>query len=224
MYFTKPVFFPFGHGLSYTTFGYSNIAAQYAPSASDTVAIISFDVQNTGSRDGAEVAQLYIHSLNPTPVRPIKELRNFKRTDIAVGAKTTISLAITKRDLAYWSTTSKAYVADNGKYEIQIGSSSADIRLKDTISLPTTSVLNNYSIPDNDGKIASQYKALHSAVTMQRVFIDSRSSHFSFTPDLTYDLYTCNGRKVLQCKGGELNNYLLHAMPGIYMVMGRKYQ
>ena len=221
LYFTKPVFFPFGHGLSYTTFAYANIAAHYGPAGSDTVATISFDIQNTGTRAGAEVAQLYVHAINPSVVRPIKELRNYKRADIAIGAKTTISLAVTKRDLAYWSTTAKAFVADNGMYEIQIGSSSADIRLRDTLTLPTTSILSNFA-PGKNEQLAAQNASARKTMTMQRVFVDSRTAHFSFDPAYRYDIYTCNGRKVTQSKGADVNTYLSHATRGIYLVMGQK--
>jgi len=220
-YFTGSVFFPFGHGLSYTTFAYSNISKQYGPTGSDTVATITFDVQNTGTRAGAEVEQLYVHAINPAVVRPIKELRNFKRTDIAVGAKTTVSLKVTKRDLAYWSTVSKAYTMDNGAYEIQIGSSSADVRLRDTLQVPTSVILGN-SMPNNDGRMTLQNESSMKTVSMQRVFVDSRTAHFFFDPAYRYDIYTCNGRKVTQSKGADVNTYLSHATRGIYLVMGQK--
>jgi beta-glucosidase len=225
-YFTGSIFFPFGHGLSYTTFAYSNIAAQQKPynpagPGTDTVAIISFNLQNSGTREGAEVAQLYIHAINSAIVRPIKELRNFKRLDLTAGTKSSIALGITKRDLAYWSTTNKAYTVDNGLYEIQIGSSSADIRLKDTISIPTTAILSN-SMSNMDGRQAAQSGLGMKTVTMQRVFVDSRMGHYSFDAAYRYDIFTCNGRKVLQGKGPEVTDYLSHAARGIYLVMGQK--
>jgi beta-glucosidase len=220
-YFAGSVFYPFGHGLSYTTFGYSNIAHQYGSSSSDTVATITFNVQNTGTRAGAEVEQLYVHAINPAVVRPIKELRNFKRTDLAVGANTAVSFKVTRRDLSYWSTSNKAYTMDNGNYEIQIGSTSADIRLRDTLQVPVSVILGN-SMPGENGQESSQKAGLMRRATMQRVFVDSRNARYSFNADYHYDIYTCNGRKVMQCTGSDLNNYLLHAARGIYMVMGQK--
>jgi beta-glucosidase len=221
MYFTGPIFYPFGHGLSYTTFAYSNIASRYGSTNSDTVATVTFDVQNSGTKAGAEVTQLYVHALNSSIVRPIKELRNFKRVDLAVGAKSTISFKVTKRDLAYWNTTNKAFTVDNGDYEILIGSSSADIRLKDTLQTPVSIIISNYG-PNSDGQMAGRNSNVANIKTMTRVFVDSRSGHYSFSPDFMYDVYTCSGRKVIQCKGADVNSYLLHATRGIYMVKGQK--
>jgi hypothetical protein len=220
MYFTGQIFYPFGHGLSYTTFAYSNIATNNSTTNTDTIATVTFDVQNSGTKAGAEVTQLYVHALNSSIVRPIKELRNFKRVDLAVGAKSTVSFKLAKRDLAYWNTTNKAYTVDNGNYEILIGSSSADIRLKDTLSVPVSVIIGNN--PNNDGQMAGRNPAFSKIKTMSRVFVDSRSVHYSFSPDFTYNVFTCNGRKVTQCNGAEVNNFLLHATRGIYMVMGQK--
>jgi beta-glucosidase len=220
-YFDKPVFFPFGHGLSYTTFAYANKTKAYGPASSDTVATITFDVQNTGTKAGAEVTQLYVHALNSSIVRPLKELRNFKRVDIATGAKATVSFKVTKRDLAYWNATNHAFTVDNGNYEILIGSSSADIRLKDTLQVPVSVIISNYG-PNSDEQMANHNSMMAHSKTMKRVFVDSRSGHYSFSPGFLYDVYACNGRKVMQCKGADVNSYLLHATRGIYMVMGQK--
>jgi beta-glucosidase len=220
-YFDKPVFFPFGHGLSYTTFAYANKTKAYGPASSDTVATITFDVQNTGTKAGAEVTQLYVHALNSSIVRPLKELRNFKRVDIATGAKATVSFKVTKRDLAYWNTTNKAFTVDNGNYEILIGSTSADIRLKDTLQVPVSVIIPRFG-PNSDGQTASPNSVMAHSKTMKRVFVDSRSGHYSFSPDFLYDVYACNGRKVMQCKGVDVNSYLLHTTRGVYMVMGQK--
>jgi beta-glucosidase len=220
-YFTGPVFYPFGHGLSYTTFAYTNIAHRYGAPTSDTVATMTFDVQNSGARAGAEVEQLYVHAINPGQVRPIKELRGFKRTDLAVGARTTVTLTITRRDLAYWSTTNKAFTVDNGRYEIQIGSTSADIRLRDTLTIPTTAILHDPN-PNQNGQMASQNGIGMKTLSMQRVFVDSRSAHYAFKGDCRYNIYTCNGKKLLQGNGISVNSYLSHASRGIYFVKEQK--
>jgi beta-glucosidase len=218
MYYRGAVNYPFGYGLSYTTFAYSNISA--AMKNSDTVAVMTFSIQNSGTRAGAEVPQLYVHSLNASPERPIKELRNFSRVDIAAGATSNVTLAVTKRDLAYWSTTNKAFVTDAGKYEILIGSSSQDIRLKDTISFPTTEIL----VPHQQKEeLSSQAAALGArGITMQRIFVDSRTIHFTGIAGARYDIYTCNGKKIMQRKGSEIKGYLSHAPHGVYMIMSAK--
>jgi beta-glucosidase len=217
LYYTGPVNYPFGYGLSYTTFAFSNIS--HVMHGGDTVALITFSIQNSGTRDGAEVAQLYIHSLNTTPVLPIKALRNFSRTDIVHGTTTTITLAVTLRDLAYWSTAGKAFVADAGKYEIQIGNSSQDIRLRDTITIPFTSIIG----PRPQGQeIKSQSGNAMGKMNIQRIFVDSRTVHFSGNADERYVVYACNGKRVAQRKGSEMNRYLGHAPKGVYVVIGKK--
>jgi beta-glucosidase len=216
MYYRGAVNYPFGYGLSYTTFTFSNIS--HVMHGGDTVAIITFNIQNSGTVDGAEVAQLYIHALNTTPVLPIKALRNFSRTDITHGTTTTITLVVTLRDLAYWSTTGKAFVADAGKYEIQIGNSSQDIRLRDTITIPFTSIIG----PRPQGQeIKSQSGNAMGKMNMQRIFVDSRTVHFSGNADERYVVYACNGKRVAQRKGSEMNRYLGHAPKGVYVVIGK---
>jgi beta-glucosidase len=219
MYYSGAVNFPFGFGLSYTTFDYSGISA--AMRNTDTVAVISFNIKNSGTRDGAEIAQLYVHALNPTPERPIKELRNFARVDIVKGATAAISLVLTPRDFAYWSATAKSFVADAGKYEIMIGASSQDIRLRDTITLSTTQTVAMRPQQRNEDMKTPSVRIAKSR-TSQRIFVDSRKAHYSFNPDFHYDVYTSNGRKVMQGNGTDANMYLAHATRGIYMVMGLK--
>jgi beta-glucosidase len=220
-YFEKPVSFPFGHGLSYTTFTYSNKIKKNGALNSDTAATFSFDVQNTGTKAGAEVTQLYVHALNPAIVRPLKELRNFKRVDIASGAKTTVTFKVTNRDLAYWNTTNKAFTVDAGSYEILIGSTSADIRLKDTVGYPVSVIIRNNN-SNNNGQTAGRSSGFVKIKSTIRVMVDSRTVRYSFSPDFMYYVYTCDGRKVAQCKGAEVNGYLSHAPYGVYMVMEQK--
>jgi beta-glucosidase len=219
MYYRGAVNFPFGYGLSYTTFAYSNIS-DVMKSFSDTVAVISFSVQNIGSRDGAEIAQLYVHALNPTPERPIKELRNFSRVDIPTGTTSTVSLAVTKRDLAYWSMSSNAFVADAGKYEILIGSSSQDIRLRDTITLSNTQIVAARPYRQLEENAAQSGLIIRSA-TAQRVFVDSRHTRFSGNAIDLYEVYACNGKRLTQRKGSEMNTYLDNAPNGIYIIKSK---
>jgi len=219
MYYPGPVNFPFGYGLSYTTFDYSNMKA--AMKNSDTIAVISFDVKNSGSRDGAEIAQLYVHSLNSSPVLPIKALRNYARVDITKGSTASISLALTPRDFAYWSATAKSFVADAGKYEIMIGASSQDIRLRDTITLSTTQTVAVRPQQQNEDMKTPSVRIAKNR-TSQRFFVDSRTVRFSGNANEIYDVYTCNGKRIVQRKGSEMNAYLSHATHGVYMIIGAK--
>ncbi len=220
MYYQGAVNYPFGFGLSYTTFAYSNISA-VMKSSSDTVAVVSFTIHNSGARDGAEVAQLYVHAINPAVQRPIKELRNFARTDITHGTSANVSLALTARDFAYWSVAQQQFVADAGEYEIQIGSSSQDIRLRDTITISSTQVIANLPRQENGDNPAQSIGALKNAAA-QRIFVDSRKVHFAGNAADIYEVYTCNGRKLEQRTGAELNQYLSRMPQGVYMIMDKK--
>ena len=119
--------FPFGFGLSYTTFEYSDLkivrASGFRPE-------VSLKVKNTGSRPGAEVVQLYIHDGHSKIDRPIHELKRFDRVELQPGEEKTVYFELTRADLSYWSPETKTWTADPGTFEIQIGASSRDIRLR----------------------------------------------------------------------------------------------
>lgn len=123
---TDEIFYPFGHGLSYTDFEYSNLKLE---NLSDGIQI-SFDLKNIGDTDGAEVAQLYIGDTLSTVVKPIKELKKFKKVFLKSGESQRIIFILNHMDYAYYNTMLKDYVVENGKYDVYIGSSSQDIRLK----------------------------------------------------------------------------------------------
>lgn len=118
--------FPFGHGLSYTTFEYSNLEVK--KSASSTVA--SFEIKNSGNMDGMEVAQLYIRDVEASEFRPLKELKDFKKIFLKAGEKKEISFEITDDDLSFFSSKLNKWIAESGEFEILIGSSSRDIRIQ----------------------------------------------------------------------------------------------
>jgi beta-glucosidase len=135
-YFKGTPLYPFGYGLSYTTFAYSNLVVG-APSltmCADTT--ISADVTNTGMRDGDEVVQLYVSYPDTQLTRPIKQLRGFKRIHLAAGAKQTVSFPLRGDALTYWDEANHQFALESGTVSIQVGASSADIRL--TGSLMTT--------------------------------------------------------------------------------------
>ena len=127
-YDTKNVepLFPFGHGLSYTTFEYSNLKMR----KKGKVLTASFDIRNTGKVAGAEVAQLYIHELVSSEDRPLKELKNFEKTFLQPGETKTVTFPITDENLSFFSAKQNKWVVEPGQFEVQIGSSSRDIRLK----------------------------------------------------------------------------------------------
>ena len=123
------VAFPFGHGLSYTTFSYSNLATDKTEiSGSDTLTV-SVDVTNTGHIAGKETVQLYVRDLTGSCRRPGQELKGFEKITLEPGETKTVSITLDKRSFAWYNTEIKDWYAANGTYELLIGASSRDIRL-----------------------------------------------------------------------------------------------
>jgi beta-glucosidase len=112
--------FPFGFGLSYTTFGYAN--------ARGLEGAVSVDVTNTGSREGSEVVQVYVEPLQPKVERPTKELKGFAKVRLKPGETKTVTIPLNSRALAYYDPKRSAWVTDSGDYRVLIGASSRDIR------------------------------------------------------------------------------------------------
>jgi len=123
--------FPFGHGLSYTTFGYSGLSL----SARGADLALAFTVRNSGPRQGSEVAQVYVRPLSPRLARPFQELKGFQRIPLAAGESRRVELRLDRRAFSYWDPDRKAWRADAGRYELRVGSSSRDIRLRKTWTL-----------------------------------------------------------------------------------------
>ncbi|HEY9666771.1 MAG TPA: glycoside hydrolase family 3 C-terminal domain-containing protein [Coleofasciculaceae cyanobacterium] len=130
--------FPFGHGLSYTTFDYSGLNVD-KPTFKDTDTLtVSLRVKNTGSRAGQEVVQLYVHPKQPRLCRPYKELKAFEKVSLQPGEEKEVRLQLNPRDFAYYDPDASAWVTDNGEFDILIGASSRDIRLQQTVLLKST--------------------------------------------------------------------------------------
>jgi beta-glucosidase len=134
-YFKGKPLYPFGHGLSYTTFAYAGLGVSAESLPRDGVATVHFDLANTGSRDGDEVAQLYVKHVGSRVPRPLQELKAFRRVHLAAGAHERIELSLRAADLGYWDQEKKRFTVEPGTLEIRVGSSSADIRLTRTITI-----------------------------------------------------------------------------------------
>jgi beta-glucosidase len=128
MYLNGAPLYAFGHGLSYTTFDYSNLRLDAKSLPADGTLTVSIDVQNTGKRSGDEVAQLYVHEVKPVVKRPAKELRGFQRVSLAPGEKRTLTFTLPAGKLAYWDESTHAFVVNPGAFDILVGASSEDIR------------------------------------------------------------------------------------------------
>ena len=123
-----PVQFPFGHGLSYTTFEYSNAkAAKPSMTASGTLKV-SVDVENTGDYDGAEIVQLYIADPESSIDRPAKELKGFEKVYLKTGEKKTVTFEIDAEDLSYFDADKHEWVAEPGEFQALFARSAGDVR------------------------------------------------------------------------------------------------
>lgn len=136
---TKPLF-PFGYGLSYTTFEYSNLAIR--PAAGRTAGTssgsryqVSFDVKNTGSREGADVAQVYVGDTHARVPRPAKELKGFVKVNLRPGEMKRVSVVLDDRALSYYDTGAKQWRAEPGDFDVLVGRSSEQIELRGKLTL-----------------------------------------------------------------------------------------
>jgi beta-glucosidase len=135
-YFEGQPLYPFGFGLSYTTFQYSALQLDRNSLAADGSAQATVTVKNTGKRTGDEVVQLYLQPLDPKRTRARKELRGIERITLPPGESRTVTFTVQPaRDLAIYDAVKKAYAVDAGKFAVQIGASSADIRAQATLTV-----------------------------------------------------------------------------------------
>jgi beta-glucosidase len=127
--------FPFGYGLSYTQFEYSDLALTPVRVAPGEPVTVTMRLRNAGSRPGAEVVQLYVHQLRSSEDRPPKELKSFRRVTLAAGESQTVKFPLAPDAMSFYSTARKDWVAEPGRFEVLVGASSRDIRLKATFEL-----------------------------------------------------------------------------------------
>ena len=133
-----PVQFPFGYGLSYTTFAYNNLKASPASFKDVDGLTLSVDVTNTGKVAGKEVVQVYVHDAKSGLVRPPKELKGFAKVELQPGETKTVSLALDFRAFAYYHPGYMQWITEDGEFDLLVGSSSADIRCTRTVTLQST--------------------------------------------------------------------------------------
>jgi beta-glucosidase len=141
---TKPLF-PFGYGLSYTTFGYSNIrikainAGAAVAAASGPLYEVTFDVTNSSAREGADVAQVYVSDTHSKVPRPAKELKGFARIDLKPGETKTSTVTLDRRSFSYYDVATNQWRADPGEFNVLVGRSSQDIELRGRLKLGESS-------------------------------------------------------------------------------------
>ena len=141
-----PVAFPFGYGLSYTSFAYSDLKV--------TADSVTLTVTNTGARDGAEIVQVYIAKPGAEIFRPAQELKAFARVPLAAGESRTVTLPLDDKAFRYWNTGTDCWEVEGGRYEVRVGASSADIRLTANVDIRGTNAPDPYA-----GKALPHYKS-----------------------------------------------------------------
>lgn len=130
-----PVMYPFGHGLTYTSFEYSSLSTDKEKYGKRDVISVSFELKNTGSRPAEEVVQAYVNRINPTVDWPLKELKAFSRVLLKPEESRTVTLTIPVRNLRYWNETIHDWDDDPCDIEILVGASAGDIKLQKMVSL-----------------------------------------------------------------------------------------
>ncbi len=152
----KNVLFPFGFGLSYTTFEYSDIKLSESEIKDNETVTVSFKIKNTGDMDGAEIAQVYVADKESTIFRPEKELRAFTKVFIKAGEEKEVSVTLGKRAFAYYNTNIGDWHVETGEFAVLVGSSSRDIRLEAAVNVISTV---EAEIPDYKKSAPAYYTA-----------------------------------------------------------------
>lgn len=135
------VLFPFGYGLSYTSFAYDHLRVSTTNATDQDTITVSFDITNTGTMAGAEIVQLYIQNPEGEEIRPEKELRNFAKIYLEPGETKTVTMELNDRAFSYYHMGIHDWYAESGEYQILIGASSRDIRLRQSIQITSTKTI-----------------------------------------------------------------------------------
>jgi beta-glucosidase len=144
----QPVLFPFGHGLSYTRFAYRDLALSRPNGPSREALRVTFRVRNVGKVAGQEVVQLYVRDVESTAFRPAKELKGFVKVALQPGEETTVTLELERRAFAYYDPQLKDWRVEAGAFEILVGASSQDIRLRAAVEIASTQPAPDRTAPE----------------------------------------------------------------------------
>ena len=135
-YYKGQPLYAFGHGLSYTNFEYSNLSVEKNNVNEGDELLVSVDIKNIGKLDGDEVLQLYVKDLESDKWMPVKQLRKFQRVSLKKGETKTINFKLDiSKDFRYYDSMERKYMVEPGDFEIQVGASSQDIRLKKLVTV-----------------------------------------------------------------------------------------
>ena len=133
-----PVPFPFGHGLSYTKFEYSNLTLSSKNITDKDILTATVDVQNVGDMDGKEIIQLYVNDVESSVYTPYQQLKGFEKIFLKAGEKKRVTFSLDKRSFAFYNVNAGDWQVESGEFKIMIGASSRDIRLEDSVTVNST--------------------------------------------------------------------------------------
>ena len=155
-----PVLFPFGHGLGYTEFAYDDLRFDRESLCGEETLEIRFRIRNTGDREGSEAPQVYVHKKDSVISRARQELKGFEKEVLAAGEEREVVIRLDRRSFAWYDEEAKAWCVEPGDYEILVGASSRDIRLRGVVTR-TDSVLEHWVCHRNTtlGEIMSRPQA-----------------------------------------------------------------
>ncbi len=206
------VVFPFGYGLSYTTFEYSDIKLS-ADSIKDTDTVtVSFKIKNTGAVDGAEVAEIYVADKESTIYRPVKELRAFKKVFIKAGEEQEVSIELSKRAFAYYNVELGDWHVETGEFDIMVGASSRDIKLNATVNVESTV---DAVVPDYRATAPNYYNNVAAVTRDDFAAVYGELPSPDIDPNKKIDLYCCLNDARHTKWGGRLCGLIEKIMSGM---------
>ena len=198
-----PVAFPFGYGLSYTSYAYSNLRIDKPEITENDTVTVSVDVTNTGDIEGKEIVQLYVRDLTGAARRPLRELKGYEKVSLKPSETKTVNFVLDYRSFAWYHTGIKDWYAASGDYEILIGASSRDLRLSGNVRLTTQKLLP---------------LKVHMNTTLGELLADERTA--GYAADFKKQLEDIFGASSSQDQGDgdvaisdEMNNAMVASMP-----------
>ncbi|WP_069999524.1 beta-glucosidase [Cellulosilyticum sp. I15G10I2] len=204
--------FPFGHGLSYTTFEYSDIKLDKETMQDHDTLTVNVSLANTGTASGKEVVQLYVRDIASSVIRPIKELRAFEKVSLEPGETKTVSFVLSKRAFAYYNTAIKDWHIESGDFEILAGSSSQDIRLKATVYVESTTPLKKlYTRNSTLGDLMLHPKGKKTAEELLNLMLgDKHNSSESLGTDMAVMMSDFVLRGMINFSGGAFSESMMN--------------
>lgn len=189
----KEVLFPFGYGLSYTTFEYSDLKLSSSAIKDTDTVTVSFKIKNTGDFAGAEIAQVYVADKESTIYRPVKELRGFKKVFLMPGKETEVSIELDKRAFAFYNVKLGDWQVETGEFDIMVAASSRDIKLTETMTVTSTV---DAPIPDYRATAPNYYNNVANITRddFNAVYADTYGEDLpspDIDPNKKIDLYCC---------------------------------